>query len=232
MNGLDYSKLSHSELLTIARDSASEMFKILPKTIYLGSLTLESKLPWKAVVLRESLLHRFSDFLDAAVKLYDADRAIPAFSVTRAVMETTAMMYWLSIKAKEFSETKDVDAFDEFLMKGMFGGRDVGSPLSPYNILTAVDHIDKQINGTRAIYDILCEFTHPNYAGVLGSYTHFDVQQHITYFGKEQSKVQIEFGLIPLVACIEVFEVIYNSLASTLKEINDSYARNSTPKAQ
>ena len=229
MNNIDYSKLSNSELLTIAKDSAVGMCKTLPKEIYLGSLTLESKLPWKAAVLRESLLHRFSDFVDAAVKLYEADRIIPAFTLTRAVMETTAMMYWLFNKTAEFSETKNVDAFDEFLMKGMFGGRDAGSPLSSYNILTAVDHIDKQINGTRAIYDILCEFTHPNYSGVMGSYSHIDDEQHITYFGKEHSKVQVEFGLIPLVACIEVFEEYYNSLAHTLKAINDFYERNSRP---
>ena len=64
MNNIDYSKLSNSELLTIAKDSAVGMCKTLPKEIYLGSLTLESKLPWKAAVLRESLLHRFSDFVD------------------------------------------------------------------------------------------------------------------------------------------------------------------------
>jgi hypothetical protein len=104
MEDIDYSTLANSELLVLAKKAAADMHNTLPKELYLGSFTLQSKLPWKGTLFRELLLHRFSDFLDTTLELYEADRIIPAFVLTRAIMENTAMMYWLCTKATEFTQ--------------------------------------------------------------------------------------------------------------------------------
>jgi len=232
MTEMDYSKLSNSELLTLATMAVAEIRNSLPKELYAGSFTLESKLPWKAIVFRELLFHRFSDLADSAVTMYETNRTIPAFILTRAVVENTAMMYWFSTKVAEFSETKNEDAFDQFLMKGMFGGRDPESPEESYNILTAVDHIDKLYKGIRVFYNTLSEFAHPNYSGVMGSYSNLDEEKYITYLGKEHANVSVQFGLMPLVVCLEVFIDYYNSTGLALKAINDSYEKNIKPASQ
>ena len=77
MKGVDYSKLNNSELLSLAKEAVTEIRNSLPNELYAGSFTLESKLPWKATVFRELLLHRFSDFVEVAVELYETGRFIP-----------------------------------------------------------------------------------------------------------------------------------------------------------
>jgi hypothetical protein len=117
-------------------------------------------------------------------------------------------------------------------MKGMFGGRLPESPEQSYNILTVVDHMDKLFKGTRASYDRLSEFTHPNYSGAMGSYSYLDKKKHLAYLGKARRDVPVEVGLITLVACLDLFVDYYNSVGHTLKAINDSYEHNARPSSQ
>ena len=225
MNTIDFTKSGASELLDYAKKSASTLHESLPKQLQLGAFTLNSKLPWKATLFRELLLHRFSDFVDVAVELYDTNRIIPAFVITRAIMENTAILYSLHSKTESFIEARDEKVFDEFLMKGMFGSRNRASLLESYNVLTAIDRIDKVYEGTRKAYDNLSEFTHPNYDGVLGAYALIDQEKHITHLGKHHPSVPIEIGLIPLDICLEIFSDYYNSLAGQLKTVNDFYEK-------
>jgi hypothetical protein len=220
-------KLSASELLEAAKAKSNGDQGSLPKSIHLGSFTLNSKLPYKATLMREVLCHRFNDFANAAVELYAINRIVPAFVLTRAAMENTAMMYTLFTRTSEFVKTKDIDSFDQFLMKGIFGSRNEFTPLQSNNILTAIDHIDKKFTGTRDMYDILCEFTHPNYAGAMGAYCSIDEDEHITYFGKEHVNLPAENGLIPLLICFDLFTDYYNSLAKQIKIMNDYYEQKS-----
>ena len=225
MNNIDYSKFSSSELLQLAKIVAIDSRGRLPKELYFGSFSLNSKLPFKATVLRELLLHRFSDYLDAAVELYESNRIAPAYTITRALVETTALMYLLSVKTTEFVETKNVILFDDFLMKGMFGSKDKKTPVESFNVLTLIDHLDKMFSGMREMYGGLCEFTHPNYSGLTGSYSSIDEVKHIALLGKNYSELPIEYGLIPLIVCVDLFTDYYNSLAKKLEAINDFFGK-------
>jgi hypothetical protein len=169
------------------------------------------------------LLHRFSDFADTAIDLYEKDRIIPAFVITRALIENTAVLYWLLIKIQEFETNRDILALDEFLMKGLMGGKIELTDVRSYNILTAVDHFDKKYTGTRNAYDRLSEFVHPNYSGVMGSYSKSEPDKFTTHFGKHLRMVPVEFGLIPLLVILEVFIDEYNNVGSAIKKVNDSF---------
>lgn len=95
MDSVDVSKLSDEERLALAGQLASNLHTSLPKQLDAGSFTLKSKLPYKATSFREVLIHRVSDIADVAIELYRTDRLVPAFIATLAVVETTAMVYWL-----------------------------------------------------------------------------------------------------------------------------------------
>lgn len=95
----DVSTLSDSERCALAREFAAKMRNSLPKELYAGAFTRRSKLPYKAYSFCAVLIHRESDLADAAIALYEADRLVPAFVITRAVVETTAVMYGLHRKA-------------------------------------------------------------------------------------------------------------------------------------
>jgi hypothetical protein len=223
MDALDVSKLSDPERLALAKQLASNIHDSLPKELYAGSFTLKSKLPYKATSFREVLIHRISDIADVAVELYESNRLVPAFIATRALVETTAMLYWLHQKPSEFLEKPDEDAYDKFLMKGMLGSKDRTTKAESYNVLTAVDRLDKKFKGLRQMYDTLCEFTHPNWSGVMGSYSRIDKDTYILYLGKEQAHPPLAFGLGPLIGALAIFHDYYNALADVLKAINDRY---------
>lgn len=75
---IDVSTLSDSELLALAKQLASNIRSSLPKKLYAGSFTLKSKLPYKASLFREVLIHRLIDLADVAVELYESGRLVPA----------------------------------------------------------------------------------------------------------------------------------------------------------
>jgi hypothetical protein len=218
----DIIKLSDSEKLDVAKAQAAAIRASLPKEIRMGSFSLNSKLPWKAMSFRELLLHRFSDFIEATILLYETDHLLPAFVLTRAVIETSASMYFLLVKVREFQKYRDIHAFDDFLMKGLMGSK-IDFDLKPYNILTAVDHLDKRYNGVREAYDRLSEFTHPNYSGVTGSYSSSKPKEFVTYLGRDVIEVPKDFGLIPFLVSLAVFVDDYNAVGHAVAAINDSF---------
>lgn len=219
----DISSMTDAERLALAAKMATDISSSLPKELYAGSFTLKSKLPYKACSFREVLVHRVSDLSDVAVELFSAKRLVPGFVMSRAVVETTAMMYWLHVKAKEFSEKRDEKAFDEFLMKGMLGSKDGTTEHSSYNVLSAIDRLDKEFSGIRTMYDTLCEFTHPNWSGVMGSYSIVEEQKFLLHLGKHHREPPLAFGLAPLIACLSISIDYYNSTGKILKETSESY---------
>jgi hypothetical protein len=225
MNAVDVSTLSDPDRLALAKELASNIRSSLPKELYAGAYTLKSKIPFKAASFREVLMHRVSDIAEVAVELYESNRLVPAFIVTRALIETTATLYWLHQKSCEFLEKEDEDSYDEFLMKGMLGSKDGTTKHESYNVLTAVDRLDKEFKGLRQMYDTLCEFTHPNWSGVMGSYSKLDTKENILYLGKEHANPPLAFGLGPLIAGLAIFQDYYNALADVLTAINDRYEK-------
>lgn len=223
MDAIDVSKLSDGERLALAQQIASNIRDSLPKELYAGSFTLKSKLPYKAASFREVLFHRVSDIADVALDLYEKNRLVPAFIATRAVVETTAMVYWLFQRSRDFLEKPDENLYDDFLMKGMLGSRDGTTKYDSYSILTAVDRLDKEFTGLRKMYDTLCEFTHPNWCGVMGSYSKVEEEKFILHLGKQHSTPPLAFGLGPLIGSLAIIQDYYNALADVLQLLNDGY---------
>ena len=223
MTTIDISALSDSEHLALAKQLASNIRECLPRELYARSFTLKSKLPYKASSFRELLIHRLSDLADVAIELYESGRLVPAFIITRSVVETTAVAYWLYQKSQEFIEKQDEEAFDEFLMKGMLGSKDGTTKYESCNVLTAVDRLDKEFPGLRDMYNTLCEFTHPNWSGVMGSYSKIEEEKYLLHLGKEHRQLPLAFGLGSLIGGLAIFQDYYNSLAEVLKSINDRF---------
>ena len=228
MSDIDVLKLSDPERLALAKRMASEIRDALPKSIHAGEFTLKSKLPYKASSFREVLIHRASDLADVAIDLYESNRLVPAFVLTRAVIETTAVLFWLHKKAERFVETHDEKAFDEFLMKGLMGSKDGTTNHESHNVLTAVDHLDKEFPGLRDMYNSLCEFTHPNWSGAMGAYSELEKEKYVLHLGKEHRPPALALGLAPLIGALSMFAHYYNELAAVIQSINDHYA-NDTP---
>ncbi len=65
-----------------AKTAADGFRASLPKLVDAASLTLNSRTPFKVLVLRESLLHRISSLTDGAVAEFEAGRWLSVSVIT------------------------------------------------------------------------------------------------------------------------------------------------------
>lgn len=223
MSSTNERELTDPERLALARQFAANIASSLPTEVDARMFTLKSKMPFKVAYLREVLIHRVSELATVAVELYESNRVVPAFILTRAVVETVAMAYWLHEKVSEFMTNNDVDAFDTFVMKASMGSRDETTELESYNVLTAIDRVERLFPGIRQLYDNLCEFTHPNWSGASGSYSKIDHKEIKVGLGPNLGGPPLAFGLGPLLAGLTIFEIYYNQLGDQLVKLDEHF---------
>ena len=206
------------ESLWHAKKITAEFRQNLPKRIYAASLSVKSKIPFKAVPLREVLFYRITELAEVACALYEEKKIVSAFIITRAVMETAAVLYWLHTQIQAVVESKELGDVDTFLMRALFGWRDATMPAQAFNILKAIDEVEKQFTGYRGLYDALSEFTHPNWSGVHGAYAKTDRENFLENLGPEFTELPLVIGLKPLPASLEVFKFYYDQLSEIFPE--------------
>jgi len=131
-------------------------------------------------------------------------------------METTAMLYWLCKKIDEVVTSNELGEIDTFLMRAMFGGREVPEPMKAFSVLDAIDEMTKQFASYRQLYERLSEVAHPNWRGVHGAYAQTDVRKHIERLGPEFSQLHAITGLVPLLASLEASKFYYDRLSGLL----------------
>lgn len=133
---------------------------------------------WRQVNLRRTL-----DIANGALCFFEQHRLVPACTLTRSVIETTAVQYYIYKKLIIHTENADPQSIHKLLMSAVFGRRDSEWPQSPIQVLTAIDHLNRKFPGSRSEYDRLCEYAHPNLAGGFGTYVRSEGDQLESHFG-------------------------------------------------
>jgi hypothetical protein len=192
----------------------------LPAGFGIADLGMPSKMPFKVVTLRESLLHRLAELASAAVDLYASERPVAGVLLTRGVMEVTAMLFAIDRLLATSLERRDPSAADETIMRLLFGGRSEMAPQSAINVLSHLDTMDKRFKGIRAWYEDLSEIAHPNYPGLMGSYADVDREGFKVQLGSTEDarEMGLHMGIPALCACLEVAIHIYNGMKKPLEE--------------
>lgn len=216
---MKFNKTEKKEL-TKAKQLSRQLSSNLPKKIKAASLSHYSKLPFKAFSLREALIHRIAELSEVAVELFESEKLVSAIIMTRAVYETTSVLYWLYKRLKQVCATKELGNIDEFFMKYLFGSKNGEGPLESYNILTAIDHTDKDFKGYRNAYDSLSEFAHPNWSGLSGAYSKLNRKKIYLELGKDAGNVPLSVALPLLVGALTLFIYCYNEMETYLLEFN------------
>jgi hypothetical protein len=215
-------RLNSKELKRLAdvKSFSEQINKSLPDKIFVASLSHTSKLPFKALSLREVLIHRVAELSETAVNLFESNKLVPAIIMTRAVFESTAVLYWLYERIKQVSITKELGDIDEFLMKSLFGGRVSEAPVESYNVLTAIDHINKKFAFYKESYDNLSDYAHPNWPGLMGAYSKLDKKEMTLHLGKQVGNVPILVALPLLAASLKLFIHYYDDMEKYLLQFN------------
>ncbi|MFZ3016959.1 MAG: hypothetical protein WA056_00720 [Gallionella sp.] len=134
-------------------------------------------------VWRQVSLRRTVDLAGGALSFFEQERLVPACTLTRSVVETAAVQYYIYKKLISYTEKPDVPSIHKLLMSAVFGRRDTEWPQQSIQVLTAIDHLDKQFPGFRSEYDRLCEYAHPNLGGGFGTYVRSEGNEMQSHFG-------------------------------------------------
>lgn len=144
-------------------------------------------------VWRQVSLRRIVDLAEGAESFFREGRLVPGCTLTRSVVETVALHYTVWEKLTSHTETVDFRGAHTLLMSVVFGRRDKGDdwPNKSVNVLTAIDHLDKQFPGFRSEYDRLSEYLHPGLAGGYGIYVRTEGAGLRSYIGQNPSGLEM-----------------------------------------
>lgn len=213
----------HAEMLSEAKQLADLIASALPAKIEIAALSLNSKIPFKALSLRELLIHRVSELATPAVELFEQRRLIPGVILTRAVIETVALTFSLHKQIESYFRSYDADALDDFLMLSLMASRLPDSAHQATNIITLVKHVEKKIPGFEQTYNSLSEYTHPNWAGVLGAFGEIDKEAFELLLGPNHRTSALASGVSALSGALLTFHHFYNDMAEMLYRLNDHF---------
>jgi hypothetical protein len=201
---------NNDRILLEARRLADAIASSLPDRIQIAALTLKSKLPFKALSVRELLIHRVSALATAAVDLFEREQLIPAIVLTRSVAETVAFLFCLHERLERFLMDKNVFALDDFLMSCLVSSRIQPGLRKAINVLTLIDRVDKINPGFRSVYDTLSEYAHPNWSGTLVAFGKIDKKQFELKLGPKLKAGVLKTGVDALSGSLLIFHHYYN----------------------
>ena len=203
---------------------AAHLSENLPSGFEIAMLTLDSKIPFKLLSYREALFYRFTETFVSASECIIASRPVSTALLTRSSMETLARMKELQARIENFFANCDSDLLDEFIMKRLFGSRNIPDSPDAANILGAVDGMSDLIPTFRSVYDSLSEYCHPNYSGTFGTFAKIDRENFRVDFDNQQKKESPFKVLLPsLIASAGLMEQIYNRVGEQMHAVNDHY---------
>jgi hypothetical protein len=137
-------------------------------------------------------------------------------TLTRALLESVALLYWLFKELKVAVAEGSTSEVDKFLERALVGVRNEATPLLAYNVMSAIDVMTKDIDHYRKVYVELCEIAHPNWGGGLGAYAKLNREKVWYEFGASRLPKPLILG--PLVTSLEFFIHFYDSMIPHLKE--------------
>ena len=221
-------EINEDTILEDIRDLLKRFDESLVTRVDPAGLTLKSTIPFKVLSLKELLFHRITQIAVVALELYEQKKRVPSYILMRSTVETCALCFVLRKKCTNFLKDFDVDELDNFLIKGISGGRDDKATHESVNVLTCIDHVNREFNTFRKMYNVLCEYAHPNYLGTLDSFGKYDKDNVWLDLGDESRMPPAQFGLAPFFMSLLIFEEQYNSIAGMLDEINEYFDKNDT----
>lgn len=206
-----------------AREVANAIVASLPRCVDAAALSLNSKLPFKVLSLRELLIHRVAELAVSTIDLHDQGSHLAAATLTRSILETVAVAFAVESNLHKFFHVQDVKGFDKFLMKLLIasGAPDARHPA--IDITGLVNSVNKRKPGFKDSYNSLCEYVHPNWAGLLGTFGQVDPATHILTLGSSAHSSAWIISVDALCNGLEEFQRIYAALGPMTIELNSYF---------
>jgi hypothetical protein len=165
-------------------------------------------------VWRQANLRRIVDLAGAAIPMFEQCRLVPGCTLTRGVFETVGIQYYIHKKMVEYTEKSEPESLQKLFLSALFGRKDSPWSEAPIQVLTALDHMDREFTGLRSEYNHLCDYAHPNLKGGFGSYVRQEEGVELeAHFGINPHGLDMAaWGLIPLRIILVIGAEINNRL--------------------
>jgi hypothetical protein len=196
----------------------------LPKHLDAFALSPDSKLPSKVLRYRESLIWRIAELGRAAYHEFEENKLVAGIVLTRAVVETSAGLWYLRSKVDDALNSNQVGDIDTHLMKLNVGiateppKPSEGDFPRPVKIGKFLEQVEKAIEGFSVHYGILSEFAHPNWAGTVSLYSKYHPDDLTIEFGRNirGGDRAEKLGVTSLHTALKFFEVTYNNITDSM----------------
>ena len=188
----------------------------LPPRIDPATISSTARIPFKVLCLREVLLFRISELAEAALRCYEENQLVATATLSRALMESIALSYWLYKEIQGSLERGTSDKINIFLGKALVGRREETPLLLAHNVMNAIDAVTIDIPDYRKLYEHLCEIAHPNWDGCLGAYATLNREEGCYELGLACLPRPLILG--PVVTALEFFVSFYDGMIPCLKE--------------
>lgn len=208
------------DLLKEIKDRISLITVSLPQSLSPADISCTAKIPYNAIVYRESLIFRIEELARSAVLSYERNDDCAAIILTRAMLESVAANWYLMELIERNQERSESDLHDKIL-RLLLGHKNKQSGMpEAINVMTFLDKVDKRIEGIKSRYENLCEYSHPNWHGTSLLYVKNDYEKLMTTFGKVPEDLSSTHIL--LLSCLNgalmLFEHSYNKISDMMPD--------------
>lgn len=184
----------------------------------------------RAFYLRAGLLHRTADIASSAIESYSRWRLMPAFLMTRAVLETVAVYYCLYQETEEGVGSQDTGEAGRRVEAFVSGsnGHNYKDPQSA-DILAAVDRLEPVVRDVRADYDQLNTIALPSWGGTFEYYSAMHSDRIGVWFDSSHCWLDVDRGPWLLANLLNAVVTVDGSFVNVLGKIAcplDKSARN------
>jgi hypothetical protein len=202
-----------------ARQRVDNIRMYLPSSIIFVDLGVQSKAPYLILCIRAALSWRTEELARCACDALAKDDVASGILLTRAVIESAAFIWRLKELLEDRHKYNSDDLCNKF-EKMLLGWKNDDSDFpQAFNILTMLDHMDKQFPGVKVRYDELSEFSHPNWGGVSGLFSVVDRETGTAKFGRGLRRTPSaakETAAAALRGYLALFEQVYKWISDTL----------------
>jgi hypothetical protein len=233
-------KHSVATLMDEIRNTLELLESSLPKHIDGFALCPESKLPSKVLRYQECLIWRVVELGRAALHEFEENRFVAGIVLARAVVETSAALWYLRSKVDDAIKSDQVGDIDTYLVKLNVGIATAPPKIEdgefprPVRISKFLEEVEKVIEGFSKHYGVLSEFAHPNWAGTVSLYSKYHQEDLTVTFGSyirggDRAKT---LGVNSLRGAVGLFEVTYNNLTASTPAFVELCQRHSKEKSE
>jgi hypothetical protein len=211
-------------------EALADLRKSLVKGLSKELLGSTPKVLLKATLAYECLVRRTVDIAEGISFGLNTTNLVVAFTMGRSLIETAAILSYLTDGIETAIESGDLMKVDRLLQQCLFGSRHptyqgigFGQAL---NVLTLIEKLDRSIFGKgkepqwKEHYEYLSEFAHPNGAGLIYlNAEHLDPSN--SFFSEEEQRgllVQVKLTLV-MITIVNSCRLRFQKIAPTLRAL-------------